>query len=238
MINPILSPKDYQDAINMANASNALAIVNWLAARIDQVLDAYPGDLVYAETVHELAKLMADTWPARSSEANEAIEWLWQRTYTVNRWMIASDPAVALAVQVIANITALPGCNYGFAPDNLYDVALTKAELFSWVIGAQTHHSHEDVYMLRLILRKGLPPTERYRMEKMLRAINNVTYTDVDRYDWANETYITGLSKEPLNSHLPHHLGKWQAVVGAEWQGFDYQETKAEWLGFNPEGGK
>jgi hypothetical protein len=125
-------PKDYAEAIQMANASNIFAIANWLDARIDTAVEAHPADVGYAKMVHLLVQKLGDAYPQRmSDDVAKCLVWLWRKTWTEERWQIASDPAVALAVQVLGNISQLPGCRYGLAPVELYDEVTTQAKIMA-----------------------------------------------------------------------------------------------------------
>lgn len=145
----------YDQALAMANATNPVAITYTLARLVDQAAPHFPGDSEYVQQVAHLKTLLDEAddrfQVTRSDEFRDVFtrvfDWTWRPEC---RWHIGSDPAIALAVQVIANILAYEATQYGIVDSGLYHTVSNQAEIFAY--GQELRVTAQPVGMTTLSL--------------------------------------------------------------------------------------
>lgn len=137
-----LEPNDLRDVLGMAGAVNSLAVVNWLADRIQVIADDYLSGADNDELVERIDTLRLVARAAfnrqngtlhmtEDKEYRTALAILWRACWSSKRWSQYSHPVLMLAVQVLANIAAYDEVDYGLADFNLYANAVD--EIRGWI---------------------------------------------------------------------------------------------------------
>ena len=158
--------EDYIDANRMANASNHRAIINWLDERIEVARPHYSGDEAYIEHVHALKESMSDyTTPSNhhSEQMLDELAWLWKRTWTMDGlWRIATNPVIALPIQVIANIVHDKRSDFGIADMTLYSRRTHEAEILSstWESSTIYHGDEGATFSIDIETPYALTPSD------------------------------------------------------------------------------